>query len=379
MPLNHAAHRRNKTVFLSGTSRVGDVLDQVSRSVKRMGFTPLLYSEPNFPVLEEDAMEACLAAVRRSHRFVLVLDERAGLKYPATGTTITEAEFNEAFKHKIPCLVFIRSRVWEQARVFHKGRRSEPGPIDKNKFASMNLDGDQEVYELIERLQHKKRNGRSAVPWIRSFNRAVDIIRAIRNWLLSRETKRRGFKRQQVSPDRRGQLVTGSDPKLLSGSDIRKWLPQRHQNAQDRIDDAALVRLLNHIPKLLTAASDAFVAKFSERFLTGLRATCVSGGIAQAARVLPPKPMYNVFDSGLHLSNDATQGSESQVVIALGRVAEWLNACETTLSFSKTRLERIGVSRRRGRSCEAQAYDECFRPAQHRCCPTEALGRIPQG
>jgi len=179
-----ASGKRRETVFLSGTDRVRDVMSQIYSALKRMGFRPWWFAQPDFPTFSDNAMDSCLAAARSCDRFVLVLDERAGLRYGETGTTITEAEFNEAHARNIPCLVFIRDRIWHQSRVYHRCRAKSE--VDKERFETMMLDGDQEVYEFIERIQHKTRNGKPGVPWITPFDLADEIVKAIRaKWLIT--------------------------------------------------------------------------------------------------------------------------------------------------------------------------------------------------
>lgn len=149
-----------------------------------MGFKPLWFRAPDFPHLHSNAMDNCLEVAARSDRMVVVLDERAGLLYEPLGITITEAEFERAFSRGVPILVFVRDRVLQQSRVYH--RHAEEIRIKgKAYFSKLRLDGDEEVYAFIERLQHKTRDGKQAVPWITSFSFADDIVTHIREkWLL---------------------------------------------------------------------------------------------------------------------------------------------------------------------------------------------------
>src|SRR6478736_2732379 len=103
-----------ETVFLAGTDHVKDVLSTVEAGLRRMGFAPWWFHK-DFPLNHPNAMDSCIEAARMCDRLVLVVDERAGLPYPKTGTTITEAEFNVAHERGIRCLVFVRDRIWYQS------------------------------------------------------------------------------------------------------------------------------------------------------------------------------------------------------------------------------------------------------------------------
>ena len=177
--------KRRETVFLSGTDQVKDVISILDTGLKRMGFAPLWFHK-DFPVLNENAMDECLKHARQCDRLILVLDERAGLTYKPLGITITEAEFNVAHERGVPCLVCIRKRVFEQARIYHKVRVEHHGSVDEQHFKGLMMDADQEVYEFIERIQHKKRNGQPAVPWIIPFDFGNDLPKEVRRkWLIS--------------------------------------------------------------------------------------------------------------------------------------------------------------------------------------------------
>jgi hypothetical protein len=177
-----------ETVFLAGTDRVQDVLAVLYSKLKGMGFEPWWFRKPNFPQSYDDAMESCLDAATKCDRLVLVIDERAGLPYKRLGVPISEAEFEAAHSRSAPCLVFVRARVWEQARVYH--RHLKDGPMTPERFADLKLDGDMAVYALIEKLQHKDKGGRSAVPWITPFSLGDEIPAVIREkWVLPRKVE----------------------------------------------------------------------------------------------------------------------------------------------------------------------------------------------
>jgi len=174
------------TVFLAGTDYVKDVLNDLNKSLIRMKFKPYWFRNPDFPQIHPNAMDNCLEVVKISDRFILVIDERAGLTYK-NGRTICEEELNIAKEKGIPCLVFIRQRVWQQARIYHR-HLTEYNKVTKTHFKNLMLDGDQEVYEFIERIQHKKIDSKPSVAWIIPFELSNEIIKSIKGkWVISDE------------------------------------------------------------------------------------------------------------------------------------------------------------------------------------------------
>lgn len=173
-------------IFLSGTDYVKDIMFQLYTEVNLMGFESVWFKKESFPhYFGVNAMDICLEAVKTCDMFVLVLDQHAGLEYKKSGKTITEVEFDVAFKLDLPILVFIRERVWHQSRSYHKKRKELRRALSDEEYKSICLDGDQNIYEFIERLQHLKKGKDSKVPWIEKFEFADKIVRCIRQkWLI---------------------------------------------------------------------------------------------------------------------------------------------------------------------------------------------------
>lgn len=177
-----------QSVFLSGTEAVRDVMVVLEKKLTELGFRPLWHSDKNFPVYTMNAMDNCLQVAANCDRMIAIVDVRAGLYHRASRTTISEAEFNVAFNRGIPCLVFIRREVWEYSRVYHRLRTRKRCCLTDNQFQAASLRGDQEVYEFIERLQHKQTMGIPTVPWLIRFDTAFDIVNHVKGKWLNEET-----------------------------------------------------------------------------------------------------------------------------------------------------------------------------------------------
>jgi len=175
-----------ETIFLSGTDYVKDILNELYRFIKDMGWKPLYFHETDFPHLKSDAMSNCLEVAKTCDRMIVVIDQRAGLIYKPSGKTITEEEFNIAFDKNAHYLVYIRNNVWNNSRIYHRHKK-DVTTIDGDKYKQMKLDGDQEVYEFIERLQHKHYNGEPRVPWIEPFDFSDVIMESVKfKWMQKR-------------------------------------------------------------------------------------------------------------------------------------------------------------------------------------------------
>lgn len=167
-------------VFLCGTDRVKDVINEVYKFLRIRGFDPIWFQKPDFLSTANYSMDNCIEEAKRCHRMIVIIDERAGLRYQITGTTICEAEFMTAVKRSIPFLIFVREEVLNNSKIYHRHRTASGGALTVEAFKTLKLTGDQEVFEFIERIQHLEQNGSPSVPWITSFKFVDDIKKVIR-------------------------------------------------------------------------------------------------------------------------------------------------------------------------------------------------------
>jgi hypothetical protein len=232
---------RRETVFLSGTDRVQDVLSVLYDELGEY-FQPLWFRKPDFPLIHNDAMTNCLKVAQQCDRMIAVVDERGGLLYRKTGRTITENEFLAARKRGVPCLVFVRSKIWSQSRVYH--RHLKGAPLDEDGFRALGLDGDQAVYEFIERLQHLQTNGTPEVPWIEPFNLPQDIVEAVKaKWVLPESDKRVAV--NVGDEDAVLQEYPGSSD-VCSEDDIHKLIADYSDYLPDQLRTSMLASLIQY-------------------------------------------------------------------------------------------------------------------------------------
>ena len=70
------------------------------------------------------------------------------------------------------------------SRVYHRLRTRKRRRLTEAEFQSACLRGDQEVYEFIERLQHKQEMGFPMVPWLIRFDIPSEVVAHVRGkWM----------------------------------------------------------------------------------------------------------------------------------------------------------------------------------------------------
>jgi Domain of unknown function (DUF4062) len=244
-------------VFLSGTDYVKDALHTVCKAVKRMGFRPVWFHSSDFPSIEPNAMDNCISVAKECDRMVVVIDERAGLRHEATGKRITEAEFDAGQTCNMPCLVFVRDRVWHQSRIYHRHKKRLKNCVSSSTFKRLKLDGDQDVFEFIERLQHPSIEGRPNVPWIQSFENPDDIVKAIKGkWVMSE----------------REEAATLD---VVRNATIQEWRNERVRGfSSDKVSISP--EIVRKLREFLHLALDVVL----EEILAGVTRASVSGGLA---------------------------------------------------------------------------------------------------
>jgi outer membrane protein assembly factor BamB len=95
-------------VFVCGTysdlgEERGDVLDAIQRLQLQHVSMEFFGARPERPI------ETCLAEVRRSDVLVVIVGHRYGTLVPECGISYSEAEYEEGYRLKKPCLVYIRN------------------------------------------------------------------------------------------------------------------------------------------------------------------------------------------------------------------------------------------------------------------------------
>jgi tetratricopeptide (TPR) repeat protein len=162
-------------IFVGSTVKdLGDLRDELYRSLKELGHTPWFSEKDDFPTnRHQDSMTNCIRVAEECDLFVVLLDKRAGLPYTRRegspypelfDSTISEAEYRCARKKGKPVCIFIRKRAENESAVYRQIK-------NKKQRESMKWYSEPAVYEFYDRLMHEKPH----IPWRRTFDSIREI------------------------------------------------------------------------------------------------------------------------------------------------------------------------------------------------------------
>lgn len=124
--------------------------------VRSLGYEPVLSEEGSVfydPALS--VQDACLVEVPACQLFVLIVGGRHGSKYKDSGQSITNAEYSEAVKARIPIFALVDRAVNEEFRLFLSNKSNTE--IDANKIRYPAVDSTR-IFEFIETVQSQALN-----------------------------------------------------------------------------------------------------------------------------------------------------------------------------------------------------------------------------
>ena len=114
-------------VFISSTCYdLKYIRENLKFFIKTLGYEPVLSEEGSvFYNPEKHVQDACLAEVPASQLFVLIIGGRFGSQYRTGPKSITNHEFLEAVKARVPIFALVEQGVYDQYFVFvsNKGNK----------------------------------------------------------------------------------------------------------------------------------------------------------------------------------------------------------------------------------------------------------------
>lgn len=84
-----------RVIFLSGIFEFSFLMEYLSNSLTEMGYGPNWYRKKT-PILDNDALKACLENVKHSDRFIFILGKKYGFKLEGSRYSITEELISES-------------------------------------------------------------------------------------------------------------------------------------------------------------------------------------------------------------------------------------------------------------------------------------------
>ena len=162
-------------IFVGSTVKdLGDLRDELYRSLKELGHTPWFSEKDDFPTNRHpDSMTNCIKVAEECDLFVVLLDKKGGLRYTKRecypypdlfDSTISEAEYRCARKKGKPVCIFIRKRAENESAVYRQIK-------DKEVRESTKWYSEPAVYEFYDRLMHEKTH----IPWRYTFDSIREI------------------------------------------------------------------------------------------------------------------------------------------------------------------------------------------------------------
>lgn len=124
--------------------------------IRTLGYEPVLSDEgavfydPSLHV-----QDACLADVPSCQMFVLIIGGRTGGAFKGGNKSITNAEYEEAVRSKIPIFALVERSVLEQFRLFTSNRSNKA--IDATRITYPNVDSPK-VFGFIDQVQNQTTN-----------------------------------------------------------------------------------------------------------------------------------------------------------------------------------------------------------------------------
>ncbi|RAP23323.1 hypothetical protein C2W59_02903 [Bacillus pumilus] len=159
----------NPKVFISSTCYdLRYIRENLKFFIKTMGFDPVLSEEGDvFYNPKEHTHDSCLDEIPNCQIFVLIIGGRYGGKYRNSDHSITNAEYKEAVKLKIPIFTLIAQDVYSDHHVYTRNSKNEH--VDFSKIIYPSADNNM-IFEFIDEVRKNTQNN-AIVP----FRNFIDI------------------------------------------------------------------------------------------------------------------------------------------------------------------------------------------------------------
>lgn len=111
-------------VFVSSTCYdLKYIRENIKYFINNMGFESILSEDGDvFYAPEQHTHDACLSEVQNCQMFVLIIGGRYGGNYKQEDKSITNKEYEEAIKGKIPVFALVEKNVWSDHFVYQKNK-----------------------------------------------------------------------------------------------------------------------------------------------------------------------------------------------------------------------------------------------------------------
>ncbi|MFZ6678051.1 DUF4062 domain-containing protein [Undibacterium sp. Tian12W] len=164
----------NPRVFISSTCYdLKYIRENLRYFVKTLGYEPIL-SEDGAVYFNpaEHTHDACINEVPNCQIFVLIIGGRYGGTFKESDSSITNAEYKEAARLKIPVFALVDSAVYNEHHVFLKNKKNKNVDISKLIFPSVDST---KVFDFMDEVRGQVSNN-ALVPF-RDFGDIESYLR----------------------------------------------------------------------------------------------------------------------------------------------------------------------------------------------------------
>lgn len=142
-------------VFVSSTCYdLKYIRENLKYFISNLGYESILSEEGDvFYNPEQHTHNACLSEIQTCQLFVLIIGGRYGGKYLKEDKSITNKEYEEAVKLKIPVFTLIEKNVWGEHLVYQKNKNNTSG----NAIIYPSVD-DVKIFSFIDEVRKNNTN-----------------------------------------------------------------------------------------------------------------------------------------------------------------------------------------------------------------------------
>jgi hypothetical protein len=139
-------------VFVSSTCYdLKYIRENLRYFVRTLGYEPILSEDGAvFFNPAQHTHEACLTEIPNTQLFVLIIGGRYGGRYLDSDNSITNAEYKEAIRLKIPVFALVESGVYNEHNVYLKNRNNAALNLSDVKFPSVDS---LKIFEFIDEVR----------------------------------------------------------------------------------------------------------------------------------------------------------------------------------------------------------------------------------
>jgi len=165
-------------VYLAGTDDVIYIMESLEKELGELGYD-VIWFHKRFPINGSDTMDNCLKNVKKSSRFILVLNKRYGLPSRNRKVSITEEEFLTAYNNEKFILIFIHQETEAHSKIYRRLKKQGINITENNKN-EYGFKADIELFEFFDRIQHMEKEGKLDIKWRELFSSIRDIVKQIK-------------------------------------------------------------------------------------------------------------------------------------------------------------------------------------------------------